>query len=305
MGGRLAQAFGRLTSSFGGPSPLRGGAGLSGGIGRGFDGAGSGRAPAGAGGGKLGGLSRQLTPTRTKTAVLPKTTSAFKGANLRRLDQMNKAIKPTAGQGNLQNAAQVQTDQWSSGQAQGSIGGAGAGQGQSPSAAGADSIGGPDDGGPIGVGPGAGGGTGGTTTTDIPDTGAGQDVTPWNGMVMMAQMMLMLASIAIMFIGILTLLGDAYPTFKAAIDGIKSMIFMLATGLAGIAAVLGIMIATSYGQATQGAILSVGGAITTACALIAYMQPGAMSTSTAAWMAVIGGIAGLAASIGGALAGRV
>ena len=133
---------------------------------------------------------------------------------------------------------------------------------------------------------------------DAPATGKGEDKSPWTQMVMMAMALLTTASAIITIIGILAILKKI-PFMSGVLEPIQQMLLGIAAGMAAASTAMGVQIMTEYGQKEQGGILTAGGAITTASALAALMWP----NPTTAWVAVIGGIAGIAASVGSLLVG--
>jgi len=130
---------------------------------------------------------------------------------------------------------------------------------------------------------------------DAPDTGKGKDKSPWTQMVMMSMALLTTASTIITIIGILSMIDKvAFGLLQPVIQ----MLLGIATGMAGAATAMGVQIMTEHGQQEQGAILTTGGAITTATAMAALIWP-----TMPSWVLVIGGIAGIAAAVGGLLSG--
>jgi hypothetical protein len=169
----------------------------------------------------------------------------------------------------------------------GSIGGGGVGLDSAGLDTGANS-----DGGPIG---------GGYTGTDpAPTTGTSSDKSPWTPQVMLAMSLLMTASTIITVIGILAMYKNI-PFIGGFISGIQTMLFGVAAGMAGTATALGAMIMSQHGQPEQGMILTTGGAITTATAVASMMAPQSMPS----WAVVLGGVAGIAASVGAMLSGMM
>ncbi|MDE2293373.1 MAG: hypothetical protein KGL53_14925, partial [Elusimicrobia bacterium] len=129
-----------------------------------------------------------------------------------------------------------------------------------------------------------------------PSTGPGKNATPYNQALMMAMALLMTASTIITIIGILAIIKKI-PLVKVIAETWQKILYGIAIAMAASAAAIGAMVASKYGQQTQGMIVTAGGAITTASATAALMMP----DSTSAWVAVLGGIAGMAASVGSLL----
>ncbi len=136
----------------------------------------------------------------------------------------------------------------------------------------------------------------GTGEQKAPDAGSGTNQTPYQKELTMAVSLLMVASTIIMIVGMLSLAGNT--PFTAFLKGIAKMLYIAAIAMAAMATLIGAMIMSKYGQQSQGMILTIGGGITTAAAGIAW----AVGTTTGSWIAVLGGIAGLATSVGSLLA---
>ncbi len=153
-----------------------------------------------------------------------------------------------------------------------------------------------------GITPASDGGPVGNNTVnpeqDAPATGKGEDKSPWTQMVMMSMALLTTASTIVTIIGILAVMKKI-PFMSGILTPIQQMLLGVAAGMAAAATAMGVQIMTEYGQPEQGAILTTGGAITTASAVAALMWP----NPTTAWISVIGGIAGIGAAVGGLLAG--
>lgn len=150
-----------------------------------------------------------------------------------------------------------------------------------------------------GITPASDGGPIGNSTVnpeqDAPDTGKGEDKSPWTKMVMMATALLTTASTIITVIGMLAMIDKIV---MGMLQPIMQMLLGIATGMAGASTAMGVQIMTEYGQPEQGMILTTGGAITTATGIAALVWP-----QMPAWLAVLGGVAGIAAAVGGLLAG--
>ena len=136
----------------------------------------------------------------------------------------------------------------------------------------------------------------GTGEQKAPESGSGTNQTPYQKELTMAVSLLMVASTIIMVVGMLSLAGNT--PFTAFLKGIAKMLYIAAIAMAAMATLIGAMIMSKYGQQSQGMILTIGGGITTAAAGIAW----AVGTTTGSWIAVLGGIAGLATSVGSLLA---
>ncbi|MEK7743120.1 MAG: hypothetical protein AAB576_07370 [Elusimicrobiota bacterium] len=136
----------------------------------------------------------------------------------------------------------------------------------------------------------------GTGEQKAPDSGSGTNQTPYQKELTMAVSLLMVASTIIMIVGMLSLAGNT--PFTAFLKGIAKMLYIAAIAMAAMATLIGAMIMSKHGQQSQGMILTIGGGITTVAAGVAW----AVGTTTGSWIAVLGGIAGLATSVGSLLA---
>ncbi|MFA5139116.1 MAG: hypothetical protein WC728_07775 [Elusimicrobiota bacterium] len=151
----------------------------------------------------------------------------------------------------------------------------------------------PGDGGPI---------AGMTSAGDdpAPSPGKGEDKSPWTADVIAAEALLTTASGIITTIGALAVYRNM-PVIGPMLQGYMMMLYAAATAMAATATALGVEIMTKHWQREQGIILTVGGAITTAAGVISLLAPQAVSP----WVSVLGGIAGIAAAVGGLLAGMM
>ena len=157
-----------------------------------------------------------------------------------------------------------------------------AGKGMGDGGAGA-SPGASDDGGPIAR----------TGTEAPPDTGKKEDKTPYGKQLMMAQALLMTASAIITVIGILAIIKKM-PIIGIIAEMWQKILYGAAIAMAASASAIGAMVMQNYGQKDQGMMVTIGGGITAAAATAAL----AIQRPEAAWISVLGGIAGLGASIG-------
>ncbi|MBI5597422.1 MAG: hypothetical protein HY928_15130, partial [Elusimicrobia bacterium] len=279
--------FGKLSSSMGGGGMrLAGGSGLSGGIGGNFK-------QSGLTNSKMGDLralsgANRAQVTRGKMSASNLGKSALKGATGKRLDNMNRAMG-NAATGNATGAAATHAQQWDAAAPTGAgISGAGAG--------------GVSGGGQFSGDEGMGGGgpldTGSNSSSynpkDVKDVGDTKNVTPYQNQLMMAQGLLMLASVIIIVVGICAMMEKT--PFTAWIASIKMALYAAAIAMAAAAAAIGATIGSQYGQAGQGKIIAIGGTITAATAAVALAAP-----TMPSWILVVGGIAGLAASLSGML----
>lgn len=151
--------------------------------------------------------------------------------------------------------------------------------------------------------PGDGGPIAGTTAAEsdpAPPPGEGEDKSPWTPDVIAAEALLTTASGIITTIGALAVY-KGLPVIGQILQGYMTVLYVAATGMAAAATALGVEIMTKHWQREQGIILTVGGAITTACGALSLLAPQAVSP----WVSVLGGIAGIGAAIGGLLAGMM
>ncbi len=172
----------------------------------------------------------------------------------------------------------------------GEIGGAGVSQGGEGMSGGANPN--TDSGGPLG--------NGSRGEESVDRVGPSEDKAPYSPMVMMAMALLLAASTVIAITGLLSSLAQKPSPLSGYLAGMAKAFYMMAIGMAAAATMMGIMIMQEYGQKTQGMIITTGGAITTTMGALALM--GDMKASTSNWLAIIGGIVGMAASVGAMLA---
>ncbi|MDD5658379.1 MAG: hypothetical protein PHF00_14100 [Elusimicrobia bacterium] len=293
QGAGLQRKFGNMTSNLGaGNRQLAGGAGLSGGIGQGFGQAKLNNSAVR----QMSAMSgaRRAQVTQAKTAVANRG-SSLSGAAARRLDKMNMAMGGARKEGAATQAA-IHSQQWEGAQAGGqAIQGAGAGGGGFSS----------DEGGGEGspVNPTSDASVTPNPATSVPDTGDSGNKTPYQGMLNLAVGMLMLASVIITVIGVLSIVKRPLQTnpwtvaVAETLEGIQLAMLAAATIMAGIAAVMGGMIA-GQGQSGQGTILCVAGGIEAAAGTAALLWPNKMPASLLA----LAGVAGLMGSITSLLA---
>lgn len=278
--------FGKLSSGLGGGG-LAGGSGLSGGIGGAFkqsnltnSRAGEARAFSG---------SNRAAVSRSKLGSNNLGKSALKGATAKRLDNMNRAMG-AARTGGAEAGAATHAGQWD---AAAPGGGAITGGGAS----------GMSGGGQFSEGEGVGSGgpldqnstSSPSNPNEVADVGGGKDVTPYGQQLMMAQGLLMLASVIIIVVNILANLKEA--TFGIS-EAAAAMLYGVAMAMAAAAMVIGTMVATKYGQKTQGSIVAVGGAATIAAGAMAM----AGTQYVPSWVVTLTAVAGLAAGVGSLLA---
>ncbi|MDE2290966.1 MAG: hypothetical protein KGL53_02690, partial [Elusimicrobia bacterium] len=288
----LPHRFGQLSSGLGGGLALNGGAGLAGGIGGAF------KRPnlTNSQEGRLKGLAgaNRARVTRVPLAAHDLGKSAFKGANARRLDRMNRAMGQVRN-ADAETAAEVHSQQWDAAQP--------AGSGLSGSGLSGMSAGGqfsPEEG-TSGGGPLATGSQNGATSVQQPsDINNGVNRTPYQGQITMAKSMLVLASAIVTVIGALAMMGHA-PIVGTWAAALQTVLFGVATGLAAAATAIGMGISSKYGQGAQGTMVTVGGSITTAFSIAAMLAP----CSIPAWTAVVAGIAGMASSMVGGGGGNL
>lgn len=260
----------------GGGNGLAGGGGLSGGMMKKFD-------PK-AGGAIAPSAPMRRDPSAKLTARRVNPIRGAKGGAMQQLKFANntsrKALGQTSGEGQSFQAAEAFN---TAPITQGAQNVAGTGMGD----AGAGTQAGPnDDGGPIGR----------TGEEPAPDTGKSEDKTPYGKQLMMAQALLMAASSIILIIGILAIIKKM-PIIGVIAEMWQKILYGAAIAMAASASAIGAMVSQSQGQKDQGMMVTIGGAITTAAATAALMMPGEGS----AWVAVLGGIAGLGSSIGAML----
>lgn len=256
---------------------LAGGAGLAGGMTKKFD-------------AKADTMKKEATAMRRDPAakLTARRMSPIRGAKGGAKDQLHfanslsrKALGNTSSEGQSFTAAEAfNTAPTAQGAKDVSKGMSDGGKGIDPSAS--DS-----DGGPLS-----------TRTGEEPAPGTGQkeDKSPYSQALMMAMALLMTASTIILIIGILALLKDL-PIIGVIAAMWQKILYGAAIGMAAAASGIGAMVASQHGQKDQGLMVTIGGAITTAAATAALMMPGPES----AWVAVLGGIAGIGASIGSLL----
>lgn len=274
---KMIAARGGRGSGLGAGNGLAGGAGLSGGMMKKFDPKGDDL--------KKAATSMRRDTSAKLTARRMSPVNRAKSGSLNQLKFANstsrKALGQTSGEAQSFQAAEA-FNTAPIGQGANSITGAGAGAGDGGDGVGAS----PDDGGPIGR----------TGEEPAPDTGKKEDKSPYSQALMMAMALLMTASTLITIIGILAIIKKI-PIIGVIAEMWQKILYGAAIAMAAAAAAVGAMVASQYGQKDQGMIVTVGGAITSAAATAALMSP----RPEAAWLAVLGGIAGMASSIGALL----
>jgi drug/metabolite transporter (DMT)-like permease len=145
-----------------------------------------------------------------------------------------------------------------------------------------------------------GGGGGNTPDPTITSPTTPEDVSPWKGLPEKAMMYVMLSAMLSVIGGILCEIGKdgTFWTYLLYIIGV--ILCVAAMALAAMAIVIGIQLASQYGQGMLGAIYIVGGG----CGIIAAIAAltGAVEEATgisAMWWAAITGIIGLLGSMAG------
>lgn len=282
----LAKVSGFTNARLGDAGGLRGGAGLSGGINRAFDTNVLARADRGS-----------LSPLRTAATgqvIRAKTGASVRSSRKGAMGQLQKAASESH-RGRTASASEAKSYHAAEAFTGGAPAAGGATIGGSGASGGAaiagDGMG--DEGGPM---PSRGALT--PAQTDAPASEGGEDATPWTGMVMLAMSLLVIASIVITILGILKESGTELASFGLS-ETVIQILYGIAMALAAAAVAIGIAIMMQYGQVMQGMIFTVGGAAAAAAAGYALIAGG-----TNAWIMIIGGVAGIAAAIGGLLAGK-
>ncbi|MBI5597421.1 MAG: hypothetical protein HY928_15125 [Elusimicrobia bacterium] len=252
------------------------------------------------GSGLSGGMMKKFDPKGDdmKKAATPMRRDSSAKLTARRMSPVNRAKSGSMNQLRFANGQSRKALGATSGEAQSfqaaeAFNTAPLGQGAKDISAGA---GAGDDG--AGVGPSAddGGPIGRTGEEPAPDTGKKEDKSPYSQALMMAMALLMTASTIITIIGILAIIKKI-PIIGIIAEMWQKILYGAAIAMAAAAAAVGAMVASQYGQKDQGMIVTIGGAITSAAATAALMSP----RPEAAWLAVLGGIAGMASSIGALL----
>ena len=274
---KMIAARGARGGGLGGGNGLAGGAGLSGGMMKKFDPKGDDL--------KKSVTAMRRDPSAKLTARRMAPVNRAKSGSLNQLRFANstsrKALGQTSGEAQSFQAAEA-FNTAPIGQGANAITGSGTGAGD-----GGDGVGpSTDDGGPIGR----------TGEEPAPDTGKKEDKSPYSQALMMAMALLMTASTLITIIGILAIIKKV-PIIGVIAEMWQKILYGAAIAMAASAAAVGAMVASQYGQKDQGMIVTVGGAITSAAATAALISP----RPEAAWLAVLGGIAGMASSIGALL----
>jgi len=236
----------RLSGNLGGGSGAGSGASLSSG------GSGAGGKAPGTDSSKMA-LAQNAAGARAKMPAGSRGSRFGKSSTLRRLADMRAAIKPTAGMGDNFAASDAQTKAWE-GEKPNGAGVTGAGPSVPGVGAGPSSNEGMGPGGPVA--------NNGSTydpnsDTNVPDVGAGLNVTPYQGLVDLAVDLLMASALLTSFATILWLLGRGIPHLL----GLAAVITKLAIAAALGAAACGVAIATINGQLLQGGIFAVFGGI--------------------------------------------
>ncbi|MBI3550404.1 MAG: hypothetical protein HY078_15295 [Elusimicrobia bacterium] len=250
--GKLSTAMASSSSR----AQLTGGAGLSSGIGgQFFD---TGRAAKG----RVQAMSHNAPAAASQQSGLRATPVGGKGSSFKRLNTMNGAIRPTVGLANAQQASAVQGSQWTGEPVRG-------GGGVPVTAPSKIGDGGgwtaTDAGGPVA------GGNGSVTKTPetAPAVGAAKNVTPWQGAVNMAGMLLTGAGMLLLLASVLSMQAKANPTLKP----IVKMIAGVAAGLGAAAIAIGMSLMNKSGQQKHGMMFMIMGGIITAAALYVLLKP--------------------------------
>lgn len=273
---KMVAAKGMPGGGLGSGNGLAGGSGLAGGMMKKFDPKGAAIAPSSP--------AMRRDPQAKLAARRVSPIRGAKGGAMQQLKFANKTSKQALGQTSGEAQSFQAAEAFNTAPiAQGAQNVAGSGMGD----AGAGTQPGPsDDGGPIGR----------TGEEPAPDTGESKDKTPYGQQLMMAQALLMTASAIITVIGILAIIKKM-PIIGIIAEMWQKILYGAAIAMAASAAAIGAMVSQGHGQKDQGMMVTIGGAITTAAATAALMMPGESS----AWVAVLGGIAGIGSSIGSML----
>ncbi|MFC1679996.1 hypothetical protein ACFL2T_07290 [Elusimicrobiota bacterium] len=262
----LGNRFGKLSSGMGGggsSAKLSGGSGLAGGIGKGF---GRSTKLSNSQADKLSAMrkGRKAGRTRSKTAARNRGGRHIMGKNANKLSNMQGAMS-SANNAGAEGQAATHSGEWD---------GAGA-TGEGISGAGADGIGGgggfdgnegTSSGGPVAQEPtsGSSSGSSGSSSggTEVPDTGPGTNMTPY-------QMLVDLATLLNIIVTILLAVLVILAAFKVLTPGAAEIILKIVIGLSILEALCGIGI-MMMGQGSQGGLFTAIGALMATCAWIAY-----------------------------------
>ncbi|MBI3296580.1 MAG: hypothetical protein HYZ75_00335 [Elusimicrobia bacterium] len=268
---------GRPGGALGKGNGLAGGSGLAGGMTKKFD-------PQPANMGKVTAPMRRGTDAKL-TARRMSPVNRAKGGSMGQLKVANglsrKALGSTSAEGQSFTAAEAFNTAPPAQGAKGLEAGMGAGtdgSGVGPSDSG--------DGGPLGT----------ANPPEAPQPGQQEDKSPYSSALMAAMALLMTASSIILIIGVLALIKNM-PIIGVIATMWQKILYGAAIGMAASASAIGAMVAGQQGQKDQGLMVTIGGAITAGAATAALAMPG----PTSAWVAVLGGIAGIGASIGSLL----
>jgi hypothetical protein len=250
--GAGGQGFGRIGSGIGG---LAGGQGLAGGIGQGFAQPKFAGTPA---------SSLQAMVPAAKARVVRGLTPAqsrgpltLRGANARRLQSMQRAMAPTR-TANPEAGAAAQTQQWTNSQPTGTgLSGAGTSGGTVSGSGSGTGGAGAGDGGPVET---SDSGSGSSTEVETPSTGSGKNVTPYQGLVDAAAIMLMVSAALTMLACTIWLMAKAGWVTVPIWFTIAQGLCYAAAGLAGMAALVGLGI-MSQGQYAQGGLFTLLGGL--------------------------------------------
>ncbi len=144
------------------------------------------------------------------------------------------------------------------------------------------------------------GGGGDTPDPTITDPTTPEDVSPWKGLPEKAMMYVMLSAMLSVIGGILCKIGQAKTPWLALVYAIGVILCVAAMALGAMVMMIGIQLASSYGQGMLGAIYIIGGG----CAIVAAIAAltGAVEKATgisALWWAAIAGIIGMLGSMAG------
>ncbi|MFC1679917.1 hypothetical protein ACFL2T_06885 [Elusimicrobiota bacterium] len=271
---------------------MAGGAGLSGGIGKQF---GKGQELSGSQMDKLKSMSKG-NKARTTRRMRPSGNAGrtqMRSASAKRLAKMQGAMSG-ASAANPETAAATHSEQWeNSTPTTDAITGAGAsgidGGGASGSPGAGLQNGGPTD-------TSSSGSSGGAGDTDVPDTGPGTNMTPYQSLVDMAIALIVISTIISIIIAILAKTG--YLTAVAV------MLCKVNVALGVIVALLGLGI-MMYGQAMQGGLFTLCGTLMAVCSYAAIGGSGnevKLATNAAA-LSVASAVIGLLGASGAGLMG--
>jgi len=125
-----------------------------------------------------------------------------------------------------------------------------------------------------------------------------EDDSPWKGLPEKAMAYIMLSAIFSLIGGILCKIGKAKTPFLAIVYAMGIMLCLAAMALGAAAVLIGIQLATTFGQGMLGSIYIIGGGVATVAAISAMTGGAALGISTL-WWAAIAGIIGMLGSMAG------